>query len=173
MRKHQRGGALIVVLFVLTLLLIGAASLARVNHTSTALAGNIASKEASRQAAEIGVNTAFDALGKVIDLETNLGGWYYTQDTPAEEPTEQMWTAAPKLMVGNLEVRYVVERLCEGTLPVTDPQWQCLVRQGAEEGSAKAGVEALDAPIAVHFRISVQVKGNKGTTTVVQALAHR
>jgi hypothetical protein len=153
--------------------MIGAASLARVNHTSTALAGNIASKEASRQAAEIGVNSAFDALGKVVDLEENLGGWYYALDTAAEEPSEQMWEAAPITTVGAFELRYIVERLCEGPLPITDPQRQCVVRQADDEGSAKAGVEALEAPSALQFRISAQVTGNKGTKTVVQALAHR
>jgi hypothetical protein len=47
------------------------------------------------------------------------------------------------------------------------------VRQADDEGSAKAGVEALEAPSALQFRISAQVTGNKGTKTVVQALAHR
>lgn len=173
MKRNQKGGALIIVLFALTILLVGAASLARVTQTSTSLSGNIAGKDASRQAAEVGVNTAFDALVTLSSFDTNKDGWYFAQDVAGDEPTADMWEAAPVLEVGAYEVRYVVERLCAGTLPVTDPQQQCMVRKVAEEGSAKAGVEAIEAPAALQYRISTQVSGGKGTSTVIQVMAHR
>lgn len=173
MKHRQQGGALIIVLFALTILLVGAASLARVTQTSTSLAGNIARKDASRQAAEVGVNTAFEALVALSDMDKDQGDWYFAQDVAGEEPTAAMWESAPVLDVGPYEVRYVVERLCEGALPVTDAQQQCMVRKIAEEGSAKAGVEAIEAPAALQYRISTQVSGGKGTSTLIQVMAHR
>lgn len=173
MKKSQTGGALIIVLFALTILLVGAASLAKVTHTSTLLAGNVASKDASRQAAEVGINTAFAALVDLDTLDENVDDWYYAQDGAGEEPTPAMWADAPAQEVGAFDVRYVVERLCEGALPVTDAQAQCLVRKGTDEGSAKAGVEVIESPASVQYRISVQVTGVKNTATVVQVMAHR
>lgn len=173
MKRNQKGGALIIVLFALTILLVGAASLARVTQTATSLSGNIASKDASRQAAEVGVNTAFAALVELSDLNADTDGWYFAQDVVGDEPTAAMWDAAPVLDVGQYEVRYVVERLCAGALPVTDPLQQCMVRKVAEEGSAKAGVEAIESPAALQYRISTQVSGGKGTSTVIQVMAHR
>lgn len=172
-KKSEQGGALILVLFVMAILLVGAASMARVTQTSTLLAGNVATKEASRQAAEIGINTAFDAVVALADREVDQDGWYYALDSEMPEPSEEMWENAPVVEAGPYNVRYVVERLCVGSLPVTDVKGQCLVRKAADEGSAKAGVETIESPASVQFRISTQVTGPKGTTTVVQVLANR
>jgi len=171
--KKQKGSSLIVVLVALALLLLGAASLARVNNTTGLLAGNLASKESSRQAAEIGVSTAFAQLIALTNLEANSASWYFALAGEAEVPAESRWEAAPEIEAGPFTVRYLVERLCEGALPVTDPGRQCFVRSMPAEGSAKAGAEVIESPPSMQFRISVRAEGVKGTSTLVQVLANR
>ena len=73
----------------------------------------------------------------------------------------------------NYDVRYIVERLCRAPLPVTDYDGQCLLRKQDAIVSAKAGTEALQAPDARQFRITVRVLGPQRTQTWVQSTVVR
>lgn len=173
MKKSQKGSALILVLVVLAVLLLGAASLARVTNTSGLLSGNVASKESSRHATEVGIATAYEQLLALADPQVDQGGWYSALDSGEDVPATGRWANAASVVVGPFTVRYLVERLCQGPLPVVDARRQCFVRQVAAEGSAKAGSSPLEAPPAMQYRISVRAEGLKGTQTLVQVMAHR
>lgn len=170
--RAQKGSSLLLVLVVLALALLGAATLARVTSNGTLLAGNFAAKDASRHASDVGISEAFAALQGLSDLESNTAGWYFATRQGAELPPEDLWDDAAELQVGQLTVRYLVERLCEGVLPLTDPAAQCFSRQLPMEGSAKAGAEALMSPPVMQFRVTARVTGLKGTNTHVQALVN-
>lgn len=169
---RQRGASLIMVLVVLTMLLLGAGTLARQTSNSTLLTGNVASKEAARQAADIGVGEAFARLQTLGNLEANDGGWYRATSLGTDVPAENLWPAAAVVQAGPYEVRYIVERLCQGPLPVADAPSQCFVRQLPSEGSAKVGAEKLQAVPSLQYKISVRVQGVKNTQTLVQTLVN-
>lgn len=174
--RHHAGSALIVVLVCLTVLAMGALSLVRMTESATLLAGNIGYRMNARMASELGVNAAFRAVSTLADDELAQPGWYYPLRADDDEfgvPVSVDWQQAPALVAGAYTVRYVVERLCQGPLPVASLENQCLLEQMQLPGSNRAGVEQLTAPAARQFRVTVQVSGPRNTLELVQALVTR
>ena len=162
---------MLVVMVLLTVMLLGGLALARMTEVGTLAAGNAAFREASLQASEVGVNTAYAAVRNLVDENSSTGNWYFA-DTQAQDahgvPTVNFDTAAEET-VGAYSVRYVVDRVCTGALPVTDPLRQCLVKQVPQIESS-TDREKPDPPTARQFRITVRVTGPKDTRAWVQAL---
>lgn len=162
---------MVVVLVLLTVMLLGGMALARMTEVGTLAAGNAAFRETSLQASEVGVNTAFAAVQALADENTNAGGWYFANQQAQDAngvPTVD-FNAAPEVVVGAYRVRYVVDRVCTGAMPVTEPLRQCLVKQVPQLESA-TNKEKPDPPTARQFRITVRVMGPKDTQAWVQAL---
>ncbi|HEY9023750.1 MAG TPA: hypothetical protein VIP05_05580 [Burkholderiaceae bacterium] len=153
---------LLVVLVLLTIMILGGLSLARLSAGGVFIAGNAASRQGSLQASEVGVNTAFDAVLALADDSVAVTGWYFpTAQTVGTDGVPQGidWSAAPSVTVAPYDVRYVVERLCS-VAAVTDVNRECLV--------------PVASPLARQFRITVRVTmASTGTTTFVQALMQR
>jgi type IV pilus assembly protein PilX len=170
-QRAQRGVTLVVVLVLLSVMLLGGIALARMTEVGTLAAGNSAFRETSVQASEIGVNTAFFAIQGLTDENSNNGNWYFAQAQAngADGLPNVNFDAAPELVVGAYSVRYVVDRVCTGALPITDPLRQCLVKQVPQLESA-TDKEKPDPPMARQFRITVRVTGPKETRTFVQSL---
>ena len=61
MKRHQQGMTMLVVLVLLSVMLLGGLALARITETSTLASGNAAFREASLQASEVGLNSAYMA----------------------------------------------------------------------------------------------------------------
>ena len=162
---------MVVVLVLLTVMLLGGMALARMTEVGTLAAGNAAFRETSLQASEVGVNTAFAAVQALVDENTSAGNWYYatTQAQDANGVPTVDFDLAPELVVGAYRVRYVVDRVCTGAMPVTEPLRQCLVKQVPQIESA-TNKEKPDPPTARRFRITVRVMGPKDTQAWVQAL---
>lgn len=162
---------MVVVLVLLTVMLLGGMALARMTEVGTLAAGNAAFRETSLQASEVGVNTAFAAVQALVDENTSAGNWYYatTQAQDANGVPTVDFDLAPELVVGAYRVRYVVDRVCTGAMPVTEPLRQCLVKQVPQIESA-TNREKPDPPTARQFRITVRVMGPKDTQAWVQAL---
>lgn len=164
---------MLVVLVLLSVMLLGGMSLARLTEVGTLATGNTAFREASLQTSEIGLNTAFDRIREdVVDENTDLEGWYWSamQETDAHGVPSVDFDAAPEIAVGPYSVRYVAERLCSAARP-TDALRQCVVRQEPDPQKSKvAGAEALDPPNSRQFRVTVQVTGPKETRTWVQTM---
>jgi type IV pilus assembly protein PilX len=178
MNKNRQGGAsLIVVLVMLAVLVLAALSMSKVTQTTTLVSGNIATKSASLQASEIGLSEAFRDLKAVAAPDTSNGTWYFAtrQANLDTLPDALDWSMAKEVTTGpptGYKVRYFVDRLCTVT-PVTDEDNQCFAKRIGVVGSAKAGVEALDTPASVQFRLTVAVDGPKGTRSFVQQYATR
>jgi len=173
MKTAQRGVTMLVVLILLSVMLLGGLALARITETGTLASGNASFREASLQASEVGLNTAYMAVRAVGFVEdADVAGWYWStmQATNGDGiPTTVDFDAAPEVVVGNYSVRYAVERLCD-TSPVTNTLRQCLVKQVPQTESSKDGQESVDPPNSRQFRVTVRVTGPKDTQTWIQSL---
>ena len=69
-RRSQRGVTILVVLVLLAVMLLGGLAMARMTETRTLASGNTAFREASLQAAEVGLNEAYALLYVVERLCT-------------------------------------------------------------------------------------------------------
>jgi len=166
----QRGVTLIVVLMLMAVMLLGGLALARITEIGTLSSGNSGYREASLQASEVGVNTAYAAVKGLADEEANAGTWYWaTIRTATGGIPDVDWNTTPEVVVGNYRVRYMAERMCN-TAPVTDTLRQCLVKQIPQVETNRFGQEPLDPPNSRQFRITVRVTGPKDTETWVQSL---
>jgi type IV pilus assembly protein PilX len=167
----RRGVTMLMVLLLLSVMLLGGLSLARITEIGTLAAGNSSYREASLQASEVGLNTAYAAVRALSDEDTDTGNWYWATIQAADAagiPTVT-WASAPEVMAGIYSVRYVVERMCN-TTPVTNNLRQCLVKQEPQLQSSSIGVESVEPPNSRQFRITVRVMGPKDTQTWIQAL---
>ncbi len=169
-RLGSRGVTMLVVLLLMSVMLLGGLALARMTEIGVMATGNSSYREASLQASEVGVNTAYARVRTITNEEANSGNWYWAtmQAQTAGLPTVT-WATAPEITVGSYSVRYVVERMCN-TAPVTATLRQCLVKQVPQTSSSRVGVEELDPPNSRQFRITVRVTGPKDTETWVQSL---
>jgi len=175
-RRAQQGVTIVVTLILLVVMLMGGLALARLTEVSTLAAGNAAYHEAAVQASEIGVNTAFAAVQALANEDTNQGNWYFAQTLATDAdglPAIAVVNAGTQIPVGIYTVRYVVDRMCTGALPVTDPVRQCLNKSQRDLESSRQPPPVYDPVSARQFRITVQVTGPKGTQTWVQSLVTR
>jgi Tfp pilus assembly protein PilX len=171
MKHKQNGVTMIVVLVLLSVMLLGVMALARITEVGTLAAGNSGFREAALQASEIGVNTAFTAVQGLANENVDTGNWYRASTLAQDAngiPTVDFDTVA-QVVVGAYTVQYVVDRVCTGALPVTDPLRQCLVKQ-VQQLETAASEEKPDPPTARQFRVTVRVIGPKGTQSWVQSL---
>jgi Tfp pilus assembly protein PilX len=172
-RPAQQGVTMLVVLVLLSVMLLGGMALARLTETGTLASGNTAFREASLQASEVGLNTAFVRVrDEVADPALPQTSWYWPtmQATDANGIPQVDFGAAPEVTVGTYSLRYVAERLCTVTA-VTDMLRECLVKQEVDPTKSRSGGrEALDSPKAIQYRITVRVTGPKDTQIFVQSL---
>ena len=172
----QSGVSLIVVLVLLAVMLLGVTSIARLGEAYALVAGNVASKDSALQASEVGVSDAYAAIQALSTPDTADPAWYIPTYTKAGDdanglPKAVNWTSSAlnKKTVGGYTVRYVVERFCT-VVPVTDINNQCMVKLAYAGDSAKAGVELIQSPPGIQYRITVHVTGPKDLSSFVQAL---
>lgn len=179
--RHQRGGSLFLVLIVLATLMLSGLALARMTDTGTLLAGNLASRAAALQAAEVGVNNGYAAVQGLTDEESTAQSltWYRrtldTNQTAQGLPNSVPWSNTPASTVGAMTVNYYVERVCDyTTAAITDATKQCLLKEvdmpvnRAEDPGDRD--KQLDNPYATQFRITTRVTDQRNTTVYVQAL---
>lgn len=170
--KPRRGVTMLMVLLLLSVMLIGGLALARITEIGSLAAGNNAYRDASLQASELGLNTAYAAVRGLANENADAGNWYWATMQPADLTSglpNVNWNAAPEVVAGSYSVRYVAERMCD-TAVLTDTLRQCLVKQDPRGESNRVGQEALEPPNSRQFRITVRVLGPKDTQTWIQSL---
>ena len=174
-RPAQRGMTMLVVLILMTVMLLGGLGLARITEGSTLVSGNVATKEASLQAAEIGWNTAYAQVKALADDSRNAGGWYWATMQPTDAatglPTTIDFDATPALAggVGRYTVTYAVDRLCTQAV-VTASGRECLVKQADVMEGRDADTPDYQPKSARQYRITVRVTDERGTQTWTQSL---
>ena len=196
----QKGMVLFIALIVLVAMTLAGIALVRSVDTANVIAGNLAFKLATLQAADLGVETAVTVLPNIItasldtDLtpaasSTNPNYWYYAsrrvidangvptqkQFGAAGDATAIDWSGVPvaRTISGN-SVQIVIERLCRAPIPVTDVMGQCFADPpAAGGGSQKSGVKSFTAAPAVYFRVTARIAGPRNTFSMVQAILRR
>lgn len=195
----QKGVVLFIALIVLVAMTMAGIALVRSVDTANVIAGNFAFKQATLQAADIGVEAAVAALPNIIaaSLEshltpaatsTNPNYWYYatrreldSQGVPttkeygaAGTATAINWNNLPvaSAVAGN-SVQIVIDRLCQGPPPVTDIQGKCFADAPAGGGTKKAGAVVFSGTTTVYYRVTVRVSGPRNTVSMVQAILSR
>ena len=170
--QSQQGAVLIMSVIVLTILLIANASLMRVNEASTMVAGNIAMREIVASTGDVGVDIAVTSLNAVGNKEVGIPNRYFATQQPADAnglPTTIDWNTIPTTAVQNLNVQFVLERLCSGAMPVADFNTQCTVGPALTMVSNKAGSVPLTSE-AVYYRATVRVTGPRNSLSFIQAI---
>jgi type IV pilus assembly protein PilX len=174
---RQSGSSLVVVLIVLTVLLLGSALVMRSGETVTLMVGNSAQRDAGVRAADLGVNQAFSHVRDLSAEELDAPPRYFATRQSLDStglPSTVAWSQVPGESIGNHSVQWVVERMCQGPLPVTDVLAQCQVSQSEEVGSQRGGwgTPVQSDPIK-YFRVTVRVTGPRGTEQFIQTLTAR
>ena len=157
--------------------MLGGLALTRMAESGSLVSGNVASKEASIHAAEVGWNVAYAQVQTLASESANFGGWYWATMQPTDAngiPTID-FNSTPVVPggVGRYTVTYAVERMCTVAVVVT-PTRECLVKFDPtvlEDRSTEA--YTYDAKNSRQFRITVRVTDPRGTQTWTQALVNR
>jgi len=178
LRTRQQGVVLFIALIVLVALTLAGIALVRSVDTSNVIAGNLAFKAGSLQAADIGIEQAASVLPTIVTttLETNQtpassstnpNYWYYAtrrQDDANGLPTTKEygaagtattidWSSVPPVsstaVAGNT-VQVVIDRLCQGPPPVTDIQGKCFADDPGVHANHAFDHGQSDAARAVH-----------------------
>lgn len=69
-------------------------------------------------------------------------------------------------------IQYVIDRQCTSpgdTLPVADLERQCIIGPGDDIGSHRVGNVVFTPPPAVFYRVTVNIRGPRNTSSLVQA----
>jgi Tfp pilus assembly protein PilX len=169
---------LFLVLIVLATLMLSGLALARMTDSGTLLAGNLASRAAALQAAEVGVNNGYAAVKVLADEENEFYRAPYQRtlnqnQTAQGLPSSVVWSTAST--VGAMSVSYHIERVCDYTAAaITDHTKQCLLKEvdmpvnrAKDPGDRD---KQLDNPYVTQFRITARVTDQRNTTVYVQAL---
>lgn len=184
---RQRGVSLFIALIVLVGMTLTGIGLMRSVDTNTVISGNLAFKQSTVQAADQGIETAYQWLvanagSAVLNNTDSAAG--YSSSHPATEPDwndPDSWDGAVTLQpdaAGNA-VSYVVHRLC--TQP--DTAYNGINGAAANEcaltfisgASGAGGSMSVDAPAFVtnshlFYRVTSRTAGPRGTSSVIQAV---
>jgi type IV pilus assembly protein PilX len=178
----QHGLTMLMVMVLMTAMLMGALAFARVTEVGTLVSNNLANKDSSFHAAEVGRGVAFAQLQALPTLDNNSGGWYWASQQPIDPatgiPTTVNFATTPQVAgnVGRFTVTYAVERLCNATGLITNSAVQCVVlNKPDDDNSADAANKGYEAPDymtvgARQYRITVRVTDARGTQTWTQSL---
>ena len=173
--RRERGVTMVIVLVVVGVVLVANLALMRSMGTVNRVASNKAFKQAATQAAEVGLRAAENYVGALTTSDTAVANRYASvmlaTDTN-ELPTTVNWANVETTDVGNYDVKWMVDRMCDRT-PVTDPITQCLGFQTTQQGSKKAGAPAYSGSTSVYYRITVQVTGPRNIEAYVQSAVAR
>ena len=154
-RRSQGGMTVVVVLILLSVMLMGGLALGRLGEVGTLVAGNVASKEASMQASQIGTMNAFQSIQSAgfdegIDSQDAVRGTKYfamMQAIDANGLPQVAWDGVPEVTVGRYSVRAVVDRMCNKVI-ITDALQDCLVREvRLDVEKANANTDPVESPM--------------------------
>jgi type IV pilus assembly protein PilX len=176
LRRSQRGMTLLLVLILLTVMLLGGLALARMAESSALVSGNVATKDASVHASEVGWNAAFAQVKALASEDTNTGGWYWATMQPTDAstgiPTTIDFDATPVVAggVGRYTVTYAVERMCN-VAAVKASTRECLVKFDPDTPvDMQTDPPDYQTKNSRQFRITVRVTDSRGTQTWTQSL---
>jgi Tfp pilus assembly protein PilX len=189
---------LFLALIALVAMTIAALALIRAVDTANVISGNFAFKQSTLQMAEIGIeravtdlptitSTSLDAAWSSAGACTTACQYYPTMAATTDSKGKPLtadangvvytidWNAVPTVTspLSGYEIRYVIDRLCQGPAPVTDLVGKCLSDTPISGGTKKSGGIVFSATNTVYYRATVRVTGPRNTESYVQAILSR
>jgi Tfp pilus assembly protein PilX len=171
-KATQTGASLIIVVILLVIVMISAIALVRSSETVGAVAGNVAFKQAATAAADTGIANAEQWLAALASPDTAVSGVYYATGQTVDSyglPAID-WGGVPAATVTNYNVQYVIERLCQGSLPVADVTVHDRRQPEGRQPQARRAVLHRPAIRLLPYRVTVRVQGPRNAESFVQAL---
>lgn len=175
MKQRQQGGSLILVLLILVAMLIGSVAVIRSAETTTAVAGNIAYKEAATQAGDLGLGAAEAQIAALVDANATVQFSFYAQELPSDGyglPMGIDWRQVATHKQGSYSYQYIIDRLCSVAAPV-DVNLQCRTAKPEQQGSSKLGSPSYASLPPVYYRVTVRVTGPKNAESFVQGIYYK
>lgn len=185
-RSKQGGVALVIALIALLAMTIAGLALMRAVDTTNVISGNLAFRQSTLHATDVGVETALTTLNTVVTTSIDANypagcpvgqcNYYPTMQAinAAGVPTVINWALVPTATVdASYAVQYVIDRLCDGPAPVTDVSTKCMRTTASTVGSKKAGAVSFTSANQVYYRATVRVVGPRNTVSIVQSLYAR
>lgn len=190
LRARQTGVVLMVTLIVLVAMTLAAIALVRSTDTTNVIAGNLAFKQASINAADRGVQAAIHYLENVgassLWADSPANGYTSTQQQPAAgQSWDNYWntTIAPNGLnvcaptncapdaSGNV-VSYTINRLCDSTGAPSQIGVTCGLSPATYvlDSSQGGGTVVLTAVNQEYYRITVRVDGPRNTVSYSQVV---
>jgi len=185
-RRKQDGASLIIALIALIAMTMAGMALIRAVDTTNVIAGNLGFRQAALHSSDVGLETAFTALGTIVatSIDANYPAgcasgactYYPTQQAinSVGVPTVINWSNVPTTTVdSSYTVQYVIDRLCIGPTPVTDVTTKCMHTSSSSVGSKKVGAVSFTSAQQVYYRATTRVVGPRNTVSIVQAIFAR
>lgn len=191
MQARQQGVVLFIALIMLVAMSLAGIALMRRVDTGTLIAGNLAFRQNTVQAADLGVEAARSwLLGQATaNLYNDLPGnayyatWQENLDLLGNNPAnvDYDWSTAANVTAGpyappaGYAIRYVIHRLCAGSGDPTGSAASCIKLGGSAgtaasgtKGAAAYGTYAISVPTNAAYRVTVRVSGPRNALSYVQ-----
>ena len=180
--RSQRGVVLIVALVILVAMSLGGIAIMRSVDTSTLIAGNIAFKTRTRQAADAGIEAATTWIAaNASNLNTTSGAYYasVSRDNPFVWSSSSSWLNATLVgtdVAGNT-VHYVIHRMCNLPQSAEADNQLCASFAPTSAGGALGegssfvgGTTPFTQKPKTYLRIIVRSMGPRNAVSYLQAM---
>lgn len=193
--RHQRGVVLYVALVVMVVMMLAGVAVLRSVGTGQGVAGNLSFKQNATAAGDRGVTAALAYLHpanaasapSTTDLASDHADKAYFAawgPNPGFDPIGYDWDgntsangpvieATPDDGTGN-RVRYVIHRLCNLALPLTDATIRCVSAMGGTTlgvGGGGANISTItNPPPPTYFRVTTRIDGPRNTVSYTQVV---
>lgn len=174
----QRGYMLMLVLVALVAMMISGVALVRSMDTNTLVAGNLASRNATVNSADAGVQAAAawiqaNSSNGVLNADAAASG-YYSYGTDQAWTSSTFWTTCTTCTftdAANNQVSWSVSRMCKLTGSPTGTGNFCASLNGstANGGSYSSDAVNFTGSPKYFYRITVQVVDSRNSSTLSQA----
>lgn len=195
--SRQQGTMLAISLIILVSMTLAGIAMMRSVDTATIVAGNIAFKQSTTNAADQGIRAAQSWLSTNAGTTTlytdnnalGVSSVGYFSSAPSSEPdwsSSASWSYAASLNADNPDatgntVSYIIHRLCPCS--GVAPNATCSGGSGTNicgstpdsaaatgEGTEQSAPNFFTRPPATHYRVTARAVGPRNSTTVVQTL---
>lgn len=180
-RNAQRGVVLIVALVILVAMSLGGIAIMRSVDTSTLIAGNIAFKTRTRQAADAGIEAATTWIAaNANNLNTSSGAYYasVSRTNTFDWRADSSWTNATLVgtdVTGNT-IKYVIHRMCDLPQSPEANNQLCATYSSTSAGGALGegssfvgGTTPFTQKPKTYFRVTVRSSGPRNAVSYLQA----
>lgn len=179
-RKRQNGVVLFIALIVLVAMSLAGIGMLRSVDTGNLISGNLAFKQSTLNAGDLGVETAFQWLltqAGTTALDASIAASGYYANPPANDSTLDWtdianWGGSVVLATdaaGNT-TRYIIHRLCPAAGPVTGQVCAISTTSGtAGGGSSSVGSTVFTSTNSVYYRVLARVDGPRNTSSIIES----